>query len=77
MRKTKRIATNGTLKSRLARLLTATLFLTSCATTRCDCPAWPTAGKAVAQELERLDVNDYPAVWEWLARLEKLRSQLQ
>lgn len=34
------------------------------------------AGAAVAQELDYLPEQDFPALWEWLARLEKLRDQL-
>lgn len=41
------------------------------------CPPWPKAGPQVADELSRLPALDYPATWEWIARLEKLRDQLE
>ena len=62
----------GQLKERLL----LTLSVTACAKARCDCPPWPVAGAAVAQELDYLPEKDFPALWEWLARLEKLRDQL-
>lgn len=40
------------------------------------CPAWPIAGRAVADELVRLPAADYPATWGWIARLDVLRDQL-
>ena len=57
-------------------MLLLTLSVTACAKARCDCPPWPVAGAAVAEELDYLPEKDFPALWEWLARLEKLRDQL-
>jgi hypothetical protein len=31
----------------------------------------------VATELERLGEDEFPAFWEWMARLDKLRDQLE
>jgi hypothetical protein len=69
---------------RLARTLLATSFLTACATATSDappppqaCPAWPVAGPQVAGELQHLGEDEFPAFWEWMARLDKLRDQLE
>jgi hypothetical protein len=62
--------------------LTVMLFLSACAGVSFErvpvnaCPPWPVAGPAVAGELARLPSGDYPHTWEWLARLDKLRQQL-
>lgn len=39
------------------------------------CPVYPVAGPKVAAEIEKL--NNAPAFWEWLARINKLRRQLE
>ena len=57
-------------------MLLLMLFVNGCAKARCDCPPWPIAGAAVAQELDYLPEKEFPALWEWLARLDKLRDQL-
>ena len=42
------------------------------------CPPWPTAGLAVARELERacLPEERCPVTWVWLSRLDVLKRQL-
>lgn len=69
---------------RRSLLLIATLCLSGCGAvgfssepTPQACPAWPVAGAAVAAELSRLDAAAYPATWEWIGRLDKLRRQLE
>jgi hypothetical protein len=69
---------------RLGLTLLAMSFLSACATATSDapvspqaCPAWPPAGTQVATELERLGEDEFPAFWEWMARLDKLRDQLE
>jgi len=68
----------------LGLMLLAMSFLSACITATSDapvssnaCPAWPPAGTQVATELERLGEDDFPAFWEWMARLDKLRDQLE
>lgn len=56
--------------------------LIACAAAGCSpvlpsaCPPWPPAGPAVAAELGRLPAAEYPATWEWMARLSVLHDQL-
>jgi hypothetical protein len=72
------------LKSQLGPILIAILCLSGCGTAiseplpamSCTAPAWPVAGPAVASEMERLPVDEFPATWDWFARLEKLKAQL-
>lgn len=53
------------------------ILLSGCVTrVYSDCPAWPVAGDAVADELETLPEKDYPATWEWLGRLAKFKEKL-
>lgn len=61
-------------------MLVAMSYLNSCAQVSCDpplLPIFPKAGAAVADELETLSVNEYPHLWEWIARLNKLRLELE
>jgi len=41
------------------------------------CPVYPLAGPAVAEELENATAEDYPATWEWIGRIDKLRQELE
>ena len=43
-----------------------------------SCPTWPTAEPAVAEEMEAgaMPPDRFPAFWEWMGRLDKLRVQL-
>lgn len=56
----------------------AALCLSSCAKAAYDfCPVYPVAGEKVAKELEKLSFEQAPAFWEWLARIDKLRQELE
>ena len=49
--------------------------LSSCATANYNtCPTYPIAGPKVADEISSLEGD---AFWEWLARINKLRQQLE
>lgn len=41
------------------------------------CPIYPVAGKNVALELEKVSYEEYPATWEWIGRIDKLRQELE
>ena len=43
-----------------------------------SCPTWPEAGSVVAEEVERrmMSADQFPAFWEWMGRVGKLRDQL-
>ena len=43
-----------------------------------SCSTWPTAGPAVAEEMEAgaMPPDRFPAFWEWMGRLDNLRDQL-
>lgn len=54
--------------------------LSSCAPVVCEplaLPQFPYAGSNVANELQNLSAEDFPALWEWLGRLNKLRQELE
>ena len=54
------------------------ICLNSCAPISSDyCPVWPVGGEKVAAELEQLSYAEYPDTWEWFARLNKLRQELE
>ena len=55
------------------------LLLCGCASpVATTCPPWPAAGPAVADELERAlsQPEAWPAAWDWIDRLYKLKDQL-
>ena len=60
-------------------MLLAMSCLGSCAPANCDMPMpqFPPAGPRVAAEMENLSAAEYPATWEWIARLDKLRRELK
>lgn len=61
-------------------MLLALIFLSSCAQANCEfysLPAFPKAGVKVADELENLSFENYPNLWEWIARLNKMRKELE
>ena len=66
------------LRSRLGLPLAAMLCFAGCATAPVvsSCPPFPEPGLAVVGELERLTEAEYPATWDWLDRLYRLRDQL-
>ncbi|MBQ7659864.1 MAG: hypothetical protein IJS26_03880 [Alphaproteobacteria bacterium] len=41
------------------------------------CPTYPKGGQKVGKELSRLDSRQYPALFEWLGRINKLRQELE
>ena len=61
----------------LALILIGILLLSSCARVNCDCPVYPVAGPKVAEELEKASTEDFPKTWEWIARINKLREELE
>lgn len=61
-------------------MLLALSFLSSCAAANCELaelPVFPKAGAKVADELENLSFEEYPNLWEWIARLNKMRKELE
>ena len=67
--------------SPLVLLATLAIFLSACGSAAFEadsCPTWPTAGPAVAEEMEAgaMPPDRFPAFWEWMARVDKLRDQL-
>lgn len=61
-------------------MLSALSCLNSCAPVVCetiDLPPFPYAGPQVAAELEGLSTTEYPHLWEWIGRLNKLRQELE
>ena len=58
-------------------LLIASLSACSCKINYDVCPAYPKGGKAVGQELSRLNSSEFPNTFEWLARINKLRQELE
>jgi len=42
------------------------------------CPTWPSAGAEVADDLSAgmMPAEQYPAFWEWMGRVDKLKDQL-
>ena len=59
----------------LSLMLLSLSCLSSCAADNYDyCPTYPSAGPSVAAEISAVDGE---AFWEWLARINKLRQQLE
>lgn len=61
-------------------MLLAMSLLNSCTTVNCEqmlLPQFPYAGTKVATEMENLSAEDFPYLWEWIARLNKLRQELE
>lgn len=68
------------LKFGLSLMLGVLSFLNSCAATNSEpmlCPTYPIAGPKVATELEKIEFDTAPNFWEWLARINKLKSELE
>ncbi|MEE6207856.1 MAG: hypothetical protein VZR95_07380 [Alphaproteobacteria bacterium] len=67
-------------KFRLGLMLGVMSCLSSCAPAVCECeinPVFPYAGAPVANELQNLSATEYPYLWEWIGRLNKLRMELE
>ena len=59
----------------LSLTLLAQFFLSSCVTANYNnCPTFPIGGAKVADELEK--AGELPNTWEWIARLYKLKQEL-
>lgn len=41
------------------------------------CPVYPKGGEKVGQELSKLNTAEYPALFDWLGRINKLRQELE
>lgn len=68
---------NKKLKLTRVLMLLSLSCLSSCAAANYDpivCPVYPVAGKKVAAEIEKITGE---AFWEWLARINKLRQELE
>lgn len=63
----------------LVLMLIAASCLISCTTANYEglCPVYPVAGPKVAAELEKTEAAEFPYFWEWLARINKLRLELE
>ena len=58
-------------------MLVVMSLLTSCKQVSYNnCPSHPVAGEKVANELKKASYNEYPNTWEWLARINKLKQEL-
>ncbi len=67
-------------KYKLSLMLLVTSCLCCCAKVSCEQPlkpVFPHGGAPVADELQNLSAEEYPHLWEWLARLNKLRLELE
>ena len=65
----------------LALIVTLAISLSACGNAVFEagsCPTWPEAGSAVALEVERgmMPADQFPAFWDWMGRVDKLRDQL-
>jgi len=58
-------------------LLLMSLPACSCKINYDNCPIYPVGGKSVGTELKRLNGAEYPALFEWLGRINKLRQELE
>lgn len=67
-------------KRRLFIVVPMLLALSCCGSLRaekCSCPVYPVGGAAVGRELRQLSYDEYPHLWEWLGRVNKLRQELE
>ena len=67
-------------KFKLVLMLIVMSCLGSCAKDICEpviLPQFPYAGPKVADELQNLSAEQYPHLWEWVGRLNKLRLELE
>lgn len=63
------------LSMRLFLWVSILIFVVSCSGVSVNfCPNFPIAGYKVAKELEQ--TGDFPHTWEWIARLYKLKQEL-
>ena len=67
-------------KYNLSLMLIVISFLNSCAPEICEqsvLPQFPHAGAKVANELQTLSSEEFPNLWEWIGRINKLRMELE
>ena len=57
-------------------LLVMSLSACSCKINYDNCPTYPVGGKKVGLELEKLDGAQFPALFEWIGRIGKLKEEL-
>ena len=60
----------------VALMLLAVSCCRSSTRTLCNCPIYPVGGTNVGKELSSLTYDEYPYLWEWLGRINKLRQEL-
>lgn len=58
-------------------LLVLSLSACSTAVNYNNCPVFPIGGKKVAEELKNVPYDGYENTWEWIARLNKLKQELE
>lgn len=61
----------------LSLIFLATLLWSCSATTYSNCPIYPIGGQKVAEELQNVPYQGYENFWHWVARLDKLRQELE
>ncbi|MBQ7660158.1 MAG: hypothetical protein IJS26_05450 [Alphaproteobacteria bacterium] len=57
--------------------LIVSLSACSCKINYDNCPTYPIGGQKVGQELQRLNSAEFPATFEWLGRINKLKQELE
>ena len=58
-------------------LLLMSLSACSCKINYEYCPVYPVGGQKVGRELEKLNEAEFQATFEWIARINKLRLELE
>ncbi len=58
-------------------LLMSSLWGCSCKINYDVCPVYPKGGERVGQELAKLNSSEFPNLFEWLGRINKLRLELE
>ncbi len=58
-------------------LLIMSLSACSCRVNYEACPSYPVGGEKVGKELAKLNSAEFTALFEWLARINKLRKELE
>lgn len=61
----------------LLMLVIPNLSACSCKINYDNCPVYAVGGERVGQELSRLNPAEYPNLFEWLGRINKLRLELE
>lgn len=58
-------------------LLLMSLSACSCKINYDHCPVYPVGGVSVGRELQKLSKEEFTATFEWIARINKLRLELE